>query len=392
MSNQNAVVEVQGVTKIYDRPSVRGRSSRNRTPSGTKAVDGVSFDVARGELFVIMGLSGSGKSTMLRMLNRLIEPTSGTVRIGGHDITAMPAQELRRVRNKTIAMVFQHFALFPHRTVLENASYGLEVRGVAESERKVRGAWALDKVGLSRWGNVRPSELSGGMRQRVGLARALATDADILLMDEPFSALDPLIRKDMQGLLLELQSDLNKTIVFVTHDLNEAMRLGHRIMVMKDGRTIQLDTASEILAHPADQYVRQFTADVDRSRVIEAGTVMRPTSVLATEDEPAAVVLERVRRAGTEGTYVVHPDGTLHGVVLRNELEAAAMSNQQSLTSILRQDFDTVQRNTVLLDLLTRVGGKTVPLAVTDETGRLTGVLPRNTLLNSLAGTREHHA
>jgi glycine betaine/proline transport system ATP-binding protein len=394
MTEHRPPVEVEHVTKVYKAPSQgrrRGRGKDNQ-PQGTKAVDDVSFTVDRGELFVIMGLSGSGKSTMLRMLNRLVEPTAGSIRISGQDITSAGPATLRSLRNKTVTMVFQHFALFPHRTVLENAAYGLQVRGVDEAERQDRAKWALSKVGLARWGQVRPTELSGGMRQRVGLARALATDADILLMDEPFSALDPLIRRDMQDLLLELQADLQKTIVFVTHDLNEAMRLGHRIMVMRDGRTVQLGTVTEILSQPADDYVSQFTAEVDRSRVIRAHSVMQPPAVVATDRESAAAVLARVIAADAEATYVVDGDGAVLGIVARQALEGAAADGQTGLLPLLSQDYDTVHRETVLLDVVTRVGGRPVPLAVTDEDGRLAGVLPRAALLSSLAGMRSDNA
>ncbi|MEA2296234.1 MAG: glycine betaine/proline transport system ATP-binding protein [Solirubrobacteraceae bacterium] len=233
----------------------------------TVAVEDVSFSVRRGELFVLMGLSGSGKSTVLRMLNGLITPTSGTVVVDGEDVAALAAAGLRELRNRRISMVFQHFALFPHRSVRDNAAYGLDLRGVAKPERLERAQWALDTVGLGGWGDKRPSELSGGMQQRVGLARALATDADVLLMDEPFSALDPLIRRDMQDLLLHLRDELERTIVFVTHDVNEAVRVGDRIALLGEGRVVQLGTAVDLLSAPATDYVRRFVRDADRSRV-----------------------------------------------------------------------------------------------------------------------------
>ncbi|MBA5221409.1 glycine betaine/L-proline ABC transporter ATP-binding protein [Streptomyces griseoaurantiacus] len=240
----------------------------------TAAVIDASFSVAPGEIFVVMGLSGSGKSTLLRMLNGLLEPTSGRVSFDGRDLTALDDRELREVRARKISMVFQHFALFPHRSVRENAAYGLEVQGVPRAERERRADEALALCGLAGWESSWPDELSGGMQQRVGLARALATDADLLLMDESFSALDPLIRRDMQDQLLELQKTLKKTIVFITHDLNEAMRLGDRIAVMRDGRIVQTGTAEDILLRPADDYVASFTKDVDRSRVLTAESVM----------------------------------------------------------------------------------------------------------------------
>jgi glycine betaine/proline transport system ATP-binding protein len=245
-----------------------------RADGTTAAVIDASFTVEPGQTFVVMGLSGSGKSTLLRMLNGLLEPTDGRVRFDGQDLTGLSPRELREVRSKKISMVFQHFALFPHRSVLENAAYGLEVQGVPSAERKERATRALELAGLAGWEKSWPDELSGGMQQRVGLARALATDADLLLMDESFSALDPLIRRDMQDQLIELQKKLKKTIVFITHDLNEAMRLGDRIAVMRDGRIVQIGTAEDILVRPADDYVASFTQDVDRSRVLTAESVM----------------------------------------------------------------------------------------------------------------------
>ncbi|WP_210586566.1 glycine betaine/L-proline ABC transporter ATP-binding protein [Streptomyces sp. GESEQ-35] len=258
---------VERLRKGADRDELRADGT-------TAAVIDASFTVEPGQIFVVMGLSGSGKSTLLRMLNGLLEPTAGQVRFDGQDLTALGARELREVRANKISMVFQHFALFPHRSVLENAAYGLAVQGVPRAEREKRATEALEMCGLAGWEKSWPDELSGGMQQRVGLARALATDADLLLMDESFSALDPLIRRDMQDQLLTLQQRLKKTIVFITHDLNEAMRLGDRIAVMRDGSIVQIGTAEDILVRPADDYVASFTKDVDRSRVLTASSVM----------------------------------------------------------------------------------------------------------------------
>nr|WP_237549267.1 betaine/proline/choline family ABC transporter ATP-binding protein [Streptomyces sp. SID4950] len=258
---------VERLQKGADREELRADGT-------TAAVIDASFTVEPGQIFVVMGLSGSGKSTLLRMLNGLLEPTSGQVRFDGDDLTGLDDRALREVRAKKISMVFQHFALFPHRSVLENAAYGLAVQGVPRAERERRAGEALALCGLEGWENSWPDELSGGMQQRVGLARALATDADLLLMDESFSALDPLIRRDMQDQLLQLQQSLKKTIVFITHDLNEAMRLGDRIAVMRDGEIVQTGSAEDILIRPANDYVASFIQDVDRSRVLTAGAVM----------------------------------------------------------------------------------------------------------------------
>ncbi|GLX52093.1 glycine/betaine ABC transporter ATP-binding protein [Streptomyces hygroscopicus subsp. hygroscopicus] len=258
---------VERLRKGADREELRADGT-------TAAVIDASFRVEAGEIFVVMGLSGSGKSTLLRMLNGLLEPTAGSVRFDGEELAALGEHGLRELRSRKISMVFQHFALFPHRSVRDNAAYGLEVQGVPRAERERRADEALALCGLAGWEKSWPDELSGGMQQRVGLARALATDADLLLMDESFSALDPLIRRDMQDQLLELQKTLKKTIVFITHDLNEAMRLGDRIAVMRDGRIVQTGTAEDILLRPENDYVASFIQDVDRSRVLTAAAVM----------------------------------------------------------------------------------------------------------------------
>ncbi|MEU7551503.1 betaine/proline/choline family ABC transporter ATP-binding protein [Streptomyces sp. NPDC044571] len=277
-----STLQAEHVYKVFGRrPGAAVRALRSgtgrdelRADGTTAAVIDASFRVEPGEIFVVMGLSGSGKSTLLRMLNGLLEPTAGRILFDGQDLTGLSRRELRHVRSRKISMVFQHFALFPHRSVLENAAYGLEVQGVDRAERERRAAESLELCGLAGWEKSWPDELSGGMQQRVGLARALATDADLLLMDESFSALDPLIRRDMQDQLLELQQRLKKTIVFITHDLNEAMRLGDGIAVMRDGRIVQQGSAEDILTRPADDYVASFVQDVDRSRVLTADAVM----------------------------------------------------------------------------------------------------------------------
>ncbi|MFF8728524.1 glycine betaine/L-proline ABC transporter ATP-binding protein [Streptomyces sp. NPDC015171] len=275
-------LEAQHVFKVFGRRPAEAVErlkegadrAELRAEGTTAAVIDASFQVEAGEIFVVMGLSGSGKSTLLRTLNGLLEPTAGSVRFDGQELSALTDRALRELRSKKISMVFQHFALFPHRSVRDNAAYGLEVQGVPRAERERRADEALALCGLAGWEASWPDELSGGMQQRVGLARALATDADVLLMDESFSALDPLIRRDMQDQLLELQKTLKKTIVFITHDLNEAMRLGDRIAVMRDGRIVQTGTAEDILLRPDGDYVASFVQDVDRSRVLTAGALM----------------------------------------------------------------------------------------------------------------------
>ncbi|MFE3140312.1 glycine betaine/L-proline ABC transporter ATP-binding protein [Streptomyces scopuliridis] len=315
-----------------------------RTDGTTAAVIDASFSVEPGQIFVVMGLSGSGKSTLLRMLNGLLEPTSGRVLFDGQDLTALSPQELRHVRSTKISMVFQHFALFPHRSVLENAGYGLEVQGVPRAEREKRAAEALELTGLGGWEASWPDELSGGMQQRVGLARALATDADLLLMDESFSALDPLIRRDMQDQLLQLQKRLKKTIVFITHDLNEAMRLGDRIAVMRDGEIVQLGSAEDILVTPANDYVASFTQDVDRSRVLTAGAIM----------------------ADPETAFGTRTDSGKELRTAKDVIEAAPAS---------------VPESTPIIELFTPCSTSGVAVAVLDDEGELIGVVPRSRLL-----------
>ncbi|MFE2975800.1 glycine betaine/L-proline ABC transporter ATP-binding protein [Streptomyces sp. NPDC059258] len=315
-----------------------------RADGTTAAVIDASFTVEPGQIFVVMGLSGSGKSTLLRMLNGLLDPTAGRVLFDGQDLTALSPRDLRHVRSTKISMVFQHFALFPHRSVLENAAYGLEVQGVPREAREERAAEALRLTGLEGWEKSWPDELSGGMQQRVGLARALATDADLLLMDESFSALDPLIRRDMQDQLLELQKRLKKTIVFITHDLNEAMRLGDRIAVMRDGEIVQLGTAEDILVTPANDYVASFTQDVDRSRVLTAGAIMAEAhTVMGTK--------------AADGKELRTPQDVL----------AAAPA--------------TVPESTPIIDLFTPCSQSANPVAVTDDKGKLVGVVPGSRLL-----------
>ncbi|MGW1788610.1 quaternary amine ABC transporter ATP-binding protein [Streptomyces tubercidicus] len=315
-----------------------------RAEGTTAAVIDASIEVDEGQIFVVMGLSGSGKSTLLRTLNGLLEPTAGTVRFDGQDLTSLSDRELRKVRSEKISMVFQHFALFPHRSVLENAAYGLEVQGVPRAERTRRATEALELTGLKGWEKSWPDELSGGMQQRVGLARALATDADLLLMDESFSALDPLIRRDMQDQLLELQKTLKKTIVFITHDLNEAMRLGDKIAVMRDGRIVQIGSAEDILVTPANDYVASFTQDVDRTRVLTAGAIMA---------EVGTVLGAMTPEGGKLATAA--------------EFRAAAPA--------------TVGVDTPLFELFTPCSTSTVPVAVTDEHGELVGAVAAERLL-----------
>ncbi len=397
LTAERARIRCRGLTKVFGTGSAAaraltlsdqgvGRSEIQRRTGATLAVHDVTFDVAPGELFVVMGLSGSGKSTLVRLLNRLIEPSRGSIQIDGDDLGGLDDARLRQLRNERMSMVFQHFALLPHRTVLQNAAYGLQIRGVADRDRRERAQWALDQVGLGDRGDAVPSQLSGGMQQRVGLARALASDTDVLLMDEPFSALDPLIRRDMQALLIRLQDQLRKTIVFITHDLNEAMRLGDRILLLKDGRLVQLGTGPEILSAPADDYVADFVSDVDRTRVLTAEDVITEPRVVVRLDDRPGDVLRRLGAAESNGAYVVDDDRRLLGVVKDDWLAHAASTGSARIDRAgLVADYATTAPTSPLIDILGRLGRHVVPLAVVDDRNRLLGVVPRAAVLASLS-------
>jgi glycine betaine/proline transport system ATP-binding protein len=284
------------------------------------AVKDISFDVAEGEVFVVMGLSGSGKSTLVRCLTRLIEPTSGTVSIEGEEITKASESKLRDLRRRYVSMVFQHFGLLPHRTVIDNVAYGLEVRGMGKAQRRAKAAEVVEMVGLKGYEKAYPDQLSGGMQQRVGLARALANDPELLLFDEPFSALDPLIRRDMQDEVIRLQGDLKTTMVFITHDLQEAVKLGDRILIMRDGETVQLGTPADIVANPADEYIRDFVSDVPKSHVLTLQYVMRPPRADDSTEGPVMSSDTVVQKAAHAALQSEHPvrvvdDGKLVGIV-----------------------------------------------------------------------------
>jgi glycine betaine/proline transport system ATP-binding protein len=351
----------------------------------TLAVHDVEFTVERGEVFVVMGLSGSGKSTLVRLLNRLVDPTRGTVKIDGLDLGDVDAAELRRIRNRKMSMVFQHFGLLPHRTAHENAAYGLKLRGVSRKERTERASWALETVGLADRANARPEAMSGGMRQRVGLARALATDADVMLMDEPFSALDPLIRRDMQDLVLKLQADLNRTIVFITHDLNEAMRLGDRIMILRDGKAVQLGSGPEILSTPADQYVADFVSEVDRSRVLTAGDLVRAPKLSARLTDSPEYLLKMLGASEANGVFILDDAGRVQGVALDSAIATAVRQGRTGLSlDDLMTDFFTAAVDCPVIDLVHLLGRQPVPLAVLDSDRKLVGVVPRAAVLEAL--------
>ena len=354
-----------------------------KTGQGVGIAD-VSFHVDEGEILVIMGLSGSGKSTLVRCLNRLIEPTYGTILLEGTDITSLSREELRVLRQKRFGMVFQHFALFPRRSVIKNVEYGLEIQKVPPREREERALRALEQVGLNGWERSYPSQLSGGMQQRVGLARALALDPDIMLMDEAFSALDPLIRRDMQDELLKLQEKMHKTIIFISHDLDEALKLGDRIILMKDGCIVQEGTAESILTSPADEYVARFVEDADISKVVTAESIMKnPGEVASYAHDGPKAALWKMRQAGLSSIYVQHK-GKLVGIVRAEDASAALKSGEKHLKNILITDINKVPPETPACELFPLLV-ESSPVAVVDSDDHLMGVIIKGTLLAALA-------
>lgn len=384
-------IQLNQVTKVFGKNPKRviemlekGYSKKDilEKTGMTVGVNQASFEILEGEIFVIMGLSGSGKSTLVRLLNRLIEPTAGSVLIEGRDITKMGKEELRQVRRKKMSMVFQRFALFPHRSVVENTEYGLEIQGVPKQERREKAMKALALVGLKGYESMKPDELSGGMQQRVGLARALASDADVLLMDEAFSALDPLIRKDMQDELLELQDHMKKTIVFITHDLDEALRIGDRIALMKDGSIVQIGTPEEILRNPANHYVEQFVEDVDVTKVFTAQNVMKRPETIEPSRGPR-VAIRIMKDTGVSSVYAVDKNKRLLGIIFADEA-AKALEKNVPLTDVI-QPVESVLPGTLLGDMFQVIASSKVPVAVTNEAGRLLGIVGRSAIIDVMA-------
>jgi len=356
----------------------------------TIGVHGINFEVRSKETFVLMGLSGSGKSTLLRCLNRLIEPTQGRVLIDGEDILQVEKEKLREIRRKTLGMVFQRFALFPHKTVVDNVAYGLEVQGMELQQRREAAERVLDVVGLKGWEDSYPSQLSGGMQQRVGLARALASDPDILLMDEAFSALDPLIRKEMQDELLSLQAKMNKTIIFVTHDLDEALKIGDRIALMKDGQIVQIGTGEEILTNPANDYVRKFVEDVDISKVLTAEGVMKSPSATVTTNDGPRLALRRMREQGISSIFVVTRDRKLEGLLTAEDALAAAEAKKETIKDFIKTDIPRVSPDTPLTDLIPTIADSKYPVVVTSEDGFLLGIIIRGAVLAGMVRKGEN--
>ncbi len=390
-------VKVRNLTKVFGKKRqlalkmVKEKKTKTEIFKKTGATVGVydaSFDVNEGEIFVIMGLSGSGKSTLVRLLNRLIEPNGGDIFIDNEDVAKMSKIELREVRRHKINMVFQNFGLFPHRTILENAEYGLEVRGVPKEERQKKAEEALENSGLLAFKDQYPNQLSGGMQQRVGLARALANDPEILLMDEAFSALDPLIRRDMQDDLLELQQKVKKTIIFITHDLDEALRIGDRIAIMKDGEIIQIGTGEEILTNPANQYIKDFVEDVDRSKVLTAQNIMIPAVSINIDFYGPNVALTRMKKEDVSQMVAIDDNRKVVGVLtLENIIKAR--KEKLSLRDVVDENIITVGMDTKVSDIFNLIYASSAPLAVIQD-DKLKGVVIKRSVLEALADTEEN--
>jgi glycine betaine/proline transport system ATP-binding protein len=375
----DVIIQLDRVFKIFG-PQPRGRAltlaksgmKKNEVQKATDHVVGmsdVSFDVKRGETFVIMGLSGSGKSTAIRTVNKLHDITDGHVYVDGVDVQALEGQALQQFRREKMGMVFQHFALFPHRSVIDNTGYGLKVQGVEREQRNAQSLEALRLVGLDAFAHSSPRQLSGGMQQRVGLARALAADPDILLMDEAFSALDPLIRRQMQDEMLAIQDQLHKTILFITHDLNEALRIGDRVCIMKDGAVVQIGTPEEILTQPATGYVAEFVQDVDQGRVIDVRTIMNEPVIV---DSSMTVQAALDKMNGALAAFSVDGDGRPTGLLAFDDAHKALAAGNNDLGSVLRNDFDTASPRATFNEIYAEAG-RGLGIAVVDDGGKLVG-------------------
>ena len=383
MKNSEPKIVIEHLIKIYgEKPhaalklfrSGGTRESILKETGNVLGIADVSMTINQGELFVIMGLSGSGKSTLVRCINRLINPTSGHIYIDGEDIAHVDEKRMREIRLTKASMVFQKFGLLPHRTVAENVEYGLKVKGIDKAKRRQKAVETLEIVGLGEWADYLPSSLSGGMQQRVGLARALATDADILLMDEAFSALDPLIRREMQDELLRLQKELHKTIVFISHDIQEALKIGDRIAVMKDGAIVQIGTPEDMITQPADDYISAFTEDVNRAQVLTTGSIVRKIPPLVLSEDSPTVVLEKMSNHVIRHMCVVDTHGKPVGMVEKQNIESALEEGKSDITKVMQTDFPQVNADTNLEDTFP-LYQQGLPVAVVDGEGKFQGLV-----------------
>ncbi|MBS24952.1 MAG: ABC transporter ATP-binding protein [Gammaproteobacteria bacterium] len=378
-AKENAPEQLAGLSKLEIQEELKS----------VVALRDVNFEVKEGETFVVMGLSGSGKSTLIRCLIRLIEPTLGELMIDDEDVLDYDEAQLIEFRRKKTAMVFQHFGLLPHRTVLDNAAWGLEVQGVPEAERHARALQVLEMVGLNGWEYYRPSALSGGMQQRVGLARAMASDPEILLMDEPFSALDPLIRRDMQNELLRLQEQMRKTIIFITHDLQEAIKVGTRIAIMRDGEIVQIGTPEEIMSQPVDDYVAEFTRDVRRSTVITVGYLMQNSTTQVNAEDSPSHAIQTMKTANSEAAFVATENGRYLGELTLAEAQAAESRNDTSVSAAVNRRYLPVFAKECVEDALSKAWSQEGNLPVIDDTGVLVGQIERDALIQATFDSEE---
>ncbi len=350
------------------------------------AVKDVSFKVQEGETFVVMGLSGSGKSTLVRCISRLIDPTDGSVIISGEDITKLSHNKLTDLRRHKMSMVFQHFGLFPHRKVIDNVAYGLEIRGEARASRHEKAMQVIELVGLGGWDSHYPRELSGGMQQRVGLARAMAVDPEIMLFDEPFSALDPLIRREMQDELLRIQAQVQKTMVFITHDFLEAIKMGDHIAIMKDGAISQIGTPEELVANPADDYVRKFTEDVPRYKVLSAGKVMRKPENQLSNGTTVKTARTAIAKMDGKTAFITNSKGIFEGAVRASDLKRTTAATAK-VSSCVDAQILAVSASTKLEDLINAAAHHDAPLAVVDDNNKLVGEIDRAIIMEAMTSS-----
>ena len=392
-NNMDYRIECRNLYKIFGKqpeqlinslgPDESREEFLSRT-GGVIAVRDVSFDVRVGETFVIMGLSGSGKSTLVRCLDRLIEPTSGSILIDGEDLLRMDKRQLRELRRHKMSMVFQHFGNLPHKRVLDNVTYGLQIQGMDQESRIARASEVIDLVGLTGWENRYPHELSGGMQQRVGLARALAVDPEILLFDEPFSALDPLIRREMQDELIKLQETVKKTIVFITHDFLEALKLGDRVAVMKDGAFVQVGTPEEVVSSPVDDYVKDFTRDVPRSKVLTARSTMTEPELMVSIDQIPSELLTAMQDIACECAFVVDGDRRPQGVVYSQDLSEVVADGCMELSRVVSDSYPEAPPETKVEELIHLCIANDGPIAVLDQGKHLVGTVNRTAVMSAL--------
>lgn len=390
--NQNPLISVKSLTKIFganeDEITSLGNLEINKNQvlqdyGAVVALNNVSFDVYPGETFVVMGLSGSGKSTLVRCLLRLIEPSSGEILVNETDILLFDNNQLMEFRRNEMAMVFQHFGLLPHRNVLDNAAYGLEIKGISKEERYIIAKDMLVKVGLDGWEEARTSELSGGMQQRVGLARALTVDPTILLMDEPFSGLDPLIRRQMREELAELQKELQKTIVFITHDLDEAVSIADRIAIMRDGEITQLGTPEEIITNPADDFIKEFTRDISQTRVLTIQSIASELEQVFNTNGNVADIISSMEDSGKDFAFIIDDESKLLGFVDKDSIDE--MPDNADINDMELSTIEQIHESTVIEDVVSMTLENPYPIPIIDDDDVLTGLATHDAILQAFA-------